>query len=66
MKQEKKRKRKSLPAVEGVAGEGEGGEERSTPRQTGSLAAPGTHDDAITRMKNVELIELGRHRIKPW
>ncbi|XP_023331728.1 histone acetyltransferase Tip60 isoform X2 [Eurytemora carolleeae] len=38
----------------------------STPRLTGSLAAPGTHDDAITRMKNVELIELGRHRIKPW
>jgi len=38
----------------------------SAPRLTGSLAAPGTHDDAITRMKNVELIELGRHRIKPW
>jgi len=38
----------------------------TTPRLTGSLAAPGTHDDAITRMKNVELIELGRHRIKPW
>lgn len=38
----------------------------SAPRLTGSLAAPGTHDDAITRMKNVELIELGRHRMKPW
>ena len=33
---------------------------------TGSLAAPGTGDDIITRMKNIELIELGRHRIKPW
>jgi len=71
---QKKRKRKSLPSVDGgpggggeggPGGEGEGAE-RSTPRQTGSLAAPGTHDDAITRMKNVELIELGRHRIKPW
>jgi len=40
--------------------------EKTVPRLTGSLAAPGTHDDAITRMKNVELIELGRHRIKPW
>jgi len=38
----------------------------STPRMTGSLAAPGTGDDIITRMKNIELIELGRHRIKPW
>ena len=38
----------------------------STPRTTGSLAAPGANDDIITRMKNIELIELGKHRIKPW
>jgi len=37
-----------------------------TPRTTGSLAAPGAHDDIVTRMKNIELIELGKHRIKPW
>merc|ERR1712223_180692 len=38
-----------------------------TPRMTGSLAVPGHGtDDIITRMKNIELIELGRHRIKPW
>ena len=63
------RKRKSLPSTESLQEGGEGGEPGSaptTPRQTGSLAAPGTHDDAITRMKNVELIELGRHRIRPW
>jgi hypothetical protein len=24
------------------------------------------HDDVVTRMKNVEMIELGRHRIRPW
>jgi len=61
------RKRKSLPSVDTEGGGEEGGGATSnTPRQTGSLAAPGTHDDAITRMKNVELIELGRHRIKPW
>ncbi|XP_046750169.1 histone acetyltransferase Tip60 [Diprion similis] len=35
------------------------------PRSTGSLVAH-HHDDVVTRMKNIELIELGRHRIKPW
>ena len=38
----------------------------TTPRQTGSLAAPGSIDDVVTRMKNIELIELGKHRIQPW
>lgn len=36
----------------------------STPRQSGSMVAH--HDDVVTRMKNVEMIELGRNRIKPW
>ncbi|KAJ8687812.1 hypothetical protein QAD02_023606 [Eretmocerus hayati] len=35
------------------------------PRATGSLVAH-HQDDVVTRMKNIELIELGRHRIKPW
>jgi histone acetyltransferase HTATIP len=35
-----------------------------TPRQSGSMVAH--HDDVVTRMKNVQLIELGKHRIKPW
>ncbi|CAD7087730.1 unnamed protein product [Hermetia illucens] len=35
-----------------------------TPRQSGSMVTH--HDDVVTRMKNVEMIELGRHRIKPW
>jgi len=71
------RKRKSLSSTGGQGGGQEAGDLSSQgetqegatatqPRQTGSLAAPGTHDDAVTRMKNVELIELGRHRIKPW
>lgn len=34
------------------------------PRQSGSMVSH--HDDIVTRMKNIELIELGRHRIKPW
>ena len=36
-----------------------------TPRTTGSLLAH-SNDDVVTRMKNIEMIELGRHRIKPW
>ncbi|XP_045774019.1 histone acetyltransferase Tip60 isoform X3 [Maniola jurtina] len=35
------------------------------PRTSGSLVAHG-HDDLVTRMKNIEMIELGRHRIRPW
>lgn len=23
-------------------------------------------DDVVTRMKNIDMIELGKHRIKPW
>lgn len=35
------------------------------PRQSGSLVAH-AQDDVVTRMKNIEMIELGRHRIRPW
>ena len=34
------------------------------PRQSGSLVTH--HDDVVTRMKNIQMIELGKHRIKPW
>ncbi|XP_050300032.1 histone acetyltransferase Tip60 [Anthonomus grandis grandis] len=34
------------------------------PRQSGSMVSH--HDDIVTRMKNIEMIELGPHRIKPW
>ncbi|NXR20697.1 KAT5 acetyltransferase, partial [Cinclus mexicanus] len=33
---------------------------------TGSLVSDRSHDDIVTRMKNIECIELGRHRLKPW
>uniref|UniRef100_A0A8V5GQN4 Histone acetyltransferase KAT5 n=1 Tax=Melopsittacus undulatus TaxID=13146 RepID=A0A8V5GQN4_MELUD len=36
------------------------------PRMTGSLVSDRSHDDIVTRMKNIECIELGRHRLKPW
>ncbi|ESO09071.1 hypothetical protein HELRODRAFT_156566 [Helobdella robusta] len=38
--------------------------DQKIPRQTGSMVAH--HDDIVTRMKNIELIEIGRHQIKPW
>lgn len=35
------------------------------PRTSGSLAI--NHpDDVITRIKNIEMIELGKHKIRPW
>lgn len=36
-----------------------------SPRSTGSLSAHNP-DDLVTRIKNIEMIELGRHRIRPW
>jgi len=38
----------------------------NAPRQTGSMVAHSHHDDIVTRMKNIQLIELGRYRISPW
>ncbi|XP_060718797.1 histone acetyltransferase KAT5b isoform X3 [Tachysurus vachellii] len=38
----------------------------TAPRMTGSLVSDRSHDDIITRMKNIDCIELGRHRLKPW
>ena len=32
--------------------------------RTGSMAVH--QDDVVTRVKNVQMIELGKHRIKPW
>ncbi|XP_037500605.1 histone acetyltransferase KAT5 isoform X2 [Rhipicephalus sanguineus] len=54
------RKRKCLPT------ENEDSQDSSTPcpRSTGSMVAH--HDDIVTRMKNIEMIELGRNRIRPW
>ncbi len=56
----------STPSTPAVPAGASGALSSTTPRQTGSLAAPGQHDDVVTRMKNIELIELGRHQIRPW
>ena len=51
------------PIVENNEESSQDGQEK-TPRQSGSMVTH--HDDVVTRMKNVEMIELGKHRIKPW
>jgi histone acetyltransferase HTATIP len=38
--------------------------DQKLPRQTGSMVAH--HDDIVTRMKNIEMIEIGKNRIRPW
>lgn len=36
------------------------------PRQTGSMVSSHHEQDTVTRMRNLEWIELGCYRIKPW
>ena len=38
----------------------------NAPRQTGSMVTDKHNDDIITRIKNIEMIVLGRHCIRPW
>ncbi|XP_045452033.1 histone acetyltransferase Tip60 [Melitaea cinxia] len=67
-KMNRKRKANSLENdwAEGEAEEAGGAATPTArPRTSGSMLAHG-HDDLVTRMKNVEMIELGRHRIRPW
>lgn len=35
-------------------------------RQTGSMVQDRSHDDIVTRMKNVKMVQMGKFRIKPW
>eukprot|EP00042_Codosiga_hollandica_P045850 m.472472 g.472472 ORF g.472472 m.472472 type:complete len:391 (-) comp57112_c0_seq4:3522-4694(-) len=42
-------------------------ETRPSPATGGSMRHPaGYEDDVVTRMKNIEMIELGQYRVKPW
>lgn len=47
-------------------GSSHGQQERQEPRPRTSGSMVSHHDNVITDMKNIELIELGRHRFKPW
>uniref|UniRef100_A0A8R1DY14 histone acetyltransferase n=1 Tax=Caenorhabditis japonica TaxID=281687 RepID=A0A8R1DY14_CAEJA len=38
----------------------------STPSLRGSMSMVGHSEDAMTRIRNIECIELGRSRIQPW
>lgn len=37
----------------------------SKAKRAAATTSGSSHED-VTKMKNVEMIELGRHRIKPW
>lgn len=37
----------------------------SIPRQTGSLLVQ-HNEDAMTRIRNIDQIQLGKYKIKPW
>ncbi|VDM33839.1 unnamed protein product [Hydatigera taeniaeformis] len=36
------------------------------PRQTGSMISSHHEQDVVTRIRNIEWIQIGRHKIKPW
>ncbi|CAJ0587338.1 unnamed protein product, partial [Mesorhabditis spiculigera] len=38
----------------------------SSPRTSGSMSMVGHSEDVLTRIRNVEMIELGRFRMVPW
>ncbi|KAL1489884.1 hypothetical protein ABEB36_013811 [Hypothenemus hampei] len=61
-KMNRKRKGPSLESEDSQ--EGQLSNQQQTPRQSGSMVSH--HDDIVTRMKNIDMIELGPHRIKPW
>ena len=53
----------AAPASDAAAGTDPADNGSAVPR-TGSMAVH--QDDVVTRVKNVQMIELGKHRIKPW
>ncbi|VDM53935.1 unnamed protein product [Angiostrongylus costaricensis] len=40
--------------------------QNGAPSLRGSMSMVGHSEDALTRIRNIEMIELGRHRIQPW
>ncbi|XP_004349427.2 histone acetyltransferase Tip60 [Capsaspora owczarzaki ATCC 30864] len=51
------------PGVEGANNLSAGGSMRRGPPMTGSIWSS---DDVVTRMKNIDLIEMGRFQVRPW
>ena len=52
----------------GGGGAADGGKENADKKKkktTGSMGG-GHHDDIVTRIKNVQAIQLGRHEMQPW
>uniref|UniRef100_H2YRS6 Histone acetyltransferase KAT5 n=1 Tax=Ciona savignyi TaxID=51511 RepID=H2YRS6_CIOSA len=56
------RKRK---LVEGASEETDSQEVEAAPRQTGSMTVH-VNEDKVSRIKNINCIEVGKYRLKPW
>lgn len=41
-------------------------EKMSSLRTGGSMVHDRSHDDVVTRMKNIKMVQLGKHLIQPW
>jgi len=41
-------------------------EEKTNSLRSGGSMTTNAHDDVVTRVKNIEWVEVGKHRIKPW
>ena len=41
-------------------------EEKTNNLRSGGSMSTHAHDDVVTRVKNIDIIEIGKHRIKPW
>nr|XP_002131858.1 histone acetyltransferase KAT5 [Ciona intestinalis] len=56
------RKRK---IVDGTSDEVDSQESEAAPRQTGSMTVH-VNEDKVSRIKNINCIEVGKYRLKPW
>uniref|UniRef100_A0A7M5UFL3 histone acetyltransferase n=1 Tax=Clytia hemisphaerica TaxID=252671 RepID=A0A7M5UFL3_9CNID len=60
------RKRKANDEVDSADSPKPTTEEKTNNLRSGGSMSTHAHDDVVTRVKNIDLIEIGKHRIKPW
>eukprot|EP00055_Hartaetosiga_balthica_P014279 m.77718 g.77718 ORF g.77718 m.77718 type:complete len:430 (+) comp8551_c0_seq1:57-1346(+) len=70
-KEDKKKKSSKTPSKKKKADDGPNKkpkmeEKKSAPRRQGGSLTQHGHEDTITRVRNLEKIEIGDNRIKPW
>lgn len=60
------RKRKANDEVDSADSPRPTTEEKTNNLRSGGSMSTHAHDDVVTRVKNIDIIEIGKHRIKPW